>query len=92
MKTILIAAALMLPTAAFTQTAVEADASSHSKINTAIRADVAARGAPASEAPATVGNVRVKTARMGEKTVSLQNGGLPEAQADASVKAAKPGA
>lgn len=90
MKTILIAAALLLPTAGFAQVAVQADASAPSKINTAMRPDVAARTAVSSEAPATVGDVRVRTARVGQKTVNLQDGGLPEAPAD--VTADKPGA
>ena len=97
MRTMLIAAALLLPTAGFAQTAVPADAPAPSKINTAIRADVAARGTTASDAPATVGDVRVRTARMGEKTVDLHNGALqkdgpqngstPEARASAGSNA-----
>ena len=95
MKMLVIAATLLMPAVLNAQTAVQADAAtsaSSSKVNVAVRADVAARPITQSEAPATVGGIRVKTARTGGKTVTLQNGALPDAQAHSTAMAdASPG-
>jgi len=89
MKMTLIAATLLIPASLSAQTVAQGDAiAPTSKVNVAIRPDVAARPITQSDAPATVGDVRVRTARTGGgKTVTLQNGTLPDAQASGVVAA-----
>lgn len=93
MKTLLIATAFLMSAPLAAQSSAQADATAtqpSSKVNTAVRADVAARPITHHDAPATVGDVKVRTARTGGKTVTLQNGALPSAEASAQVTA--PGA
>ncbi|MDB5686779.1 MAG: hypothetical protein JWR77_1368 [Rhizorhabdus sp.] len=82
MNKLLIAALLgTAPAIAFAQAAsADTTGEPRSKIITVVRSDVA----PAqSEAPHTIGTIKARSARVGEKTVSLVEGSLPERGAPA---------
>lgn len=86
MKTLIIAAFLFAaPAAAFAQSAPDASAASQSKINVAVRTDMAQAEARAESR--SVGTVKARAARVAGKTIRLIDGSLP---ADVQSAAASP--
>jgi len=87
MKTFMIAAIMLAaPAAAFAQSApVDSSEMSHSKINVAVRDDMAQ--AEASAQTHRVGNITARSARVGGKTIRLIDGSLPDVQTAAASQA-----